>query len=76
FVQTVYAQQTNISYSIPAGSLGAVISRFGDKSNLQILYPADLVRGKSSSGLQGTMGKQEALSRLLAGTGLTYNFTN
>ena len=76
FVQASHAQQENITYAIPAGSLGAVISSFGDSSNVQILYPADLVRVKRSAGLHGSMSKQEALSRLLAGTGLSYNFTS
>ncbi|MGU3575410.1 TonB-dependent receptor domain-containing protein [Brucellaceae bacterium C25G] len=75
-LQASHAQQASINYSIPAGSLGSVISSFGDSSNLQILYQADLVRGKRSSGLTGTMTRQEALTRLLAGTGLTYSFTN
>lgn len=76
FVQSSHAQQTDINYSIAPGSLGAVISSFGDQSNLQILYQADLVRNKKSVGLRGNMSKQEALSLLLAGTGLSYNFTN
>ncbi|HWD12643.1 TonB-dependent receptor [Pseudochrobactrum sp. sp1633] len=76
FATVAYAQQNSVTYSIPAGSLGTVISGFGDSSNLQILYPADLVRGKTSPGLSGTMSRQEALSRLLTGTGLRYNFTN
>ncbi len=75
-VSTAYAQQNNVSYSIPSGSLGAVISSFGDRSDLQVLYPADLVRGKVSRGLSGTMSREEALSKLLQGTGLSFSFTN
>lgn len=73
----VHAQQVaSISYSIPAGPLGSAISRFGDKSNLQVLYPADLVRGKRSPGVSGSLTREQALGRLLAGTGLSYRFTN
>ena len=64
-----------IDYAIPAGSLGGAISRFGDRSNLQILYPSDLVRGKSTGGAKGTMSSGEALARILAGSNLSYRFT-
>jgi iron complex outermembrane receptor protein len=76
-VQPAAAQQsaTSISYSVPAGPLGTAISRFGDRSNLQVLYPADLVRGKTSPGVSGTLTPAEALNQLLAGTGLSYRFT-
>ena len=70
------AQQAAIvSYSVPAGPLGTAISRFGDRSNLQVLYPAALVQGKTSPGVSGTLTPSEALNRILAGTGLSYRFT-
>ncbi|WLD96308.1 TonB-dependent siderophore receptor [Agrobacterium leguminum] len=71
------AQQASaaINYSVPAGSLGTAISRFGDRSNLQILYPANLVRGKTSPGVSGNLTREDALGRLLAGTGLSWRFT-
>ncbi|TKT76182.1 TonB-dependent receptor [Aquamicrobium sp. LC103] len=72
------AQQASatLDYSVPAGPLGTAISRFGDSSDLQVLYPADLVRNKRSPGVSGSMTREEALSRLLSGTGLTYRFTS
>ncbi|QRM56981.1 TonB-dependent siderophore receptor [Sinorhizobium sp. BG8] len=63
-------------YTIPAGPLGAAITRFGDRSNLQVLYPADLVRGKQTAGLSGSYTPEAALAQLLANTGLTYRFTS
>lgn len=71
------AQQASatVNYSVPAGSLGTAISRFGDRSNLQVLYPANLVRGKTSPGVSGNLTREEALGRLLAGTGLSWRFT-
>ncbi|MFT4163564.1 TonB-dependent siderophore receptor [Shinella sp.] len=62
-------------YLIPAGPLAGAIARYGDVSNLQVLYPAALVRGKTSPGVAGSLGREEALNRLLAGTGLTWRFT-
>lgn len=69
------AQEANIAYSVPAGPLGQAITRFGERSGLQILYPADLVRGKQSPGVSGSASPEQALSRLLAGTGLTWRYT-
>jgi len=69
------AQQRAASYSIPAGPLGAAISQFGDRANLQILYTADIVRGKRSNGVSGTISAPQALDQLLAGTGLKWRFT-
>lgn len=65
-----------IGYAIPAGSLGSVISQIGKASNLQILYPSALIRGKQSAGLRGTMTERDALSRVLSGSGLQYRYVN
>ncbi len=78
-----HAQQTTpksvrpaaIGYRIPAGPLDAAIMRFGDDAGLQMLYPADVVRGLRSAGLSGSFTADAALARLLAGTGLLYSFT-
>ncbi len=69
------AQQADITYSVPAGPLGAAITRFGERSKLQILYPADLVRGKQSAGVSGALTPDQALGQLLAGSGLTFRYT-
>lgn len=75
--QTAKSSRTGQAvYSLPPGSLGATISRFGDRANLQILYPADLVRGKMSAGLSGSYNADAALTKLLQGSGLSYSFTN
>ncbi|XSG81095.1 MAG: TonB-dependent receptor domain-containing protein [Methyloligella sp. ZOD6] len=74
--ETAQAQSSvQASYAIPAGPLGPAISKFGDKANLQILYRADLVRGKRTSGLSGRYSTGQALSLLLAGSGLSYQFS-
>jgi hemoglobin/transferrin/lactoferrin receptor protein len=67
--------QQTIAHKIPGGALGTAISRFGDTAGLQILYPADLVRGKTTDGISGQLTSEQALDRLLDGTGLSYRFT-
>lgn len=64
-----------ISYNIPAGPLGSAISRFGVVSDLQILYPADLVRDEETSGVSGSMSPMHALRQLLTKSGLGFRFT-
>lgn len=65
-----------IVHRIPGSALGTAISRFGDSAGLQILYPADLVRDKKTNGISGQFTTQQALERLLDGTGLGYRFTD
>ncbi|WP_245411872.1 TonB-dependent siderophore receptor [Phyllobacterium leguminum] len=75
--QTAQQATTNrVSYAIPATSLGNAIAQFGERSNLQVLYPADLARGRNSRGVSGSLTREQALGKLLSGTGLSYRFTN
>ncbi len=48
---------------------------FGQQSGMQVSTHGDLVRGLSSPGVTGTMSREEALSRILTGTGLTFQQT-
>ncbi len=57
-------------YEIPTGSLAQALNRFADQSDVQISYEGRLADGRNTPGLNGTFLPREALSRLLAGTGL------
>ncbi|XAH22918.1 TonB-dependent siderophore receptor [Xylophilus sp. GW821-FHT01B05] len=57
-------------YAIPAGPLGAALSRFVADSGVFVAADARLTAGKASPGVQGSHTPAAALSRLLAGTGL------
>lgn len=59
------------SYDISQGSLDQALQAFADRANVQLLYSPSLVRGKRSSGLKGHLVPTTALTRLLAGHGLT-----
>ena len=63
-------------YNIPAQSLGSALTTFADRAGLKLLFPSQLVAGRKSPGLSGSFSPQQALGRLLAGTGLSYRFTN
>lgn len=64
------------SYDIPAGPLAAALNRFVEASGVALVYDSALTNGLSSRGLKGSFGAAEALSRLLAGSGLTFRQTD
>ena len=64
------------AYSIPAQPLGSALTSFADRAGLKLLFPAQLVTGRQSGGLSGRLSPEQALQKLLAGTGLTYRFTS
>lgn len=70
------AAAQGIQFNIPAQGLGSALTSFADRAGLKLLFPSSLVAGKSSPGLSGQLSRQQALSRLLAGTGLSYQFTS
>lgn len=67
--QTAHAASA-ISYAIPAGPLGATLHRFVAASGVFVVADDRLTLGKNSAGLRGVHGPNEALTQLLAGTGL------
>ncbi len=59
------------AYDIAPGRLDAGLRALVERSSVQLLYAPSLVRGKQGPGLKGRYAPDEALSRLLAGQGLT-----
>lgn len=64
--------QRRVAFSIPAQSLGAALSQFGRQSGLQVTAPGAMTGGLQSPGVSGEMTPNEALTRLLSGTGLSW----
>ncbi|MDH4981583.1 TonB-dependent receptor [Hyphomicrobium sp. D-2] len=64
------------SFNIPAGSLAQALAAFGKQAGLQVSYPSELTAGKTSAGVSGSLTASEALSAILAGSGLSYSFAN
>jgi len=61
------------AFNIPAGPLASALPLFGQQSGRQITANTDTIRGLSSPGVQGNLTVEEALQRLVAGTGATYS---
>lgn len=78
-VQPASAQQPpsaaaarQVDFSIPSQDLNAAILAFADAAGIQVFYDAERVKGLRSTAVSGALTAQEALSRLLTGTGFTY----
>ncbi len=64
------------SFDIPAQPLSRALVQFSNASGVQVFVNAGVVNGINSPGASGALTPAVALNRLLAGTGLTYRFTN
>ncbi len=63
-----------IGFDIPAQPLGSGLTAFGRQSGLQISVDAAMIGNAGTQGVSGTMTRDQALTRLLAGTGFTHRF--
>ena len=61
------------AFNIPAQPLASALPLFGQQSGRQVTADSDAVRGVASPGIQGTLTVDEALQRLLTGTGMTHS---
>ncbi|MBU9480901.1 TonB-dependent siderophore receptor [Burkholderia multivorans] len=58
------------AFDVPAGPLEATLNRFGRDAGLLIAFPPELTAGLTSGGVHGRFDVDDALARVLAGTGL------
>lgn len=63
-------------FDIPAGDLQSALLAFSQTVDLQLLYPAEMTAGLATQGVQGEYTPEEALRRLLDGTGMTYRYAS
>jgi iron complex outermembrane receptor protein len=72
------AQTSIVTLDIEPQPIAAALRDLGAQSGLQILFRADDVsrNGKVAPAVSGKLSAQEALDRLLANTGLKYEFVN
>ena len=67
--------QSARTFDIPPQSLTDGLTLFGRQSGLQVSVHGDLVRGLTTPGVSGLMTPEQALARLLAGTGLVFSLS-
>jgi outer membrane receptor protein involved in Fe transport len=67
------AEPRAMAFNIGAGSLDTALLAYAAQSHRQLLYDTGLVAGLKSNGLKGRFGQDEALARLLAGSGIMFD---
>ena len=60
---------------IPAGPLESALTELSTATGVSVSFAPDVAEGRETAGLSGTYTAEEALQRLLAGSGLSYRFT-
>lgn len=68
-------QAARISVDLPAQPLGRALTALADKAGLRLAFRAQDLAGKTAPALKGEMTADEAISRLLAGSGFMHRFT-
>jgi len=71
--ETIDVRQQTRSFDITAQPLAAALIAFGQQADVQISVSSQLLRGKHAGAVQGELTLEQALQRLLAGTGLTWH---
>lgn len=68
--------EAQASYRIPAGTLNQALTAFGRQAGVQVTYLASITVDKNSPGFSGSASREQALTRILQGSGLVFSFTN
>src|ERR1700730_11202002 len=67
-------QPTSLAADIPARPLAEALATFARQTGLQLVYVSDVVRNRRSHAAAAGLGADEALARLLQGTGLRFEY--
>ncbi|MCQ8130636.1 TonB-dependent siderophore receptor [Methylomonas rivi] len=70
------ADPASVSFDIPAQALSGALTRFSAATGLQVLYDGDLTQNINAPALKGDYSAEQALRKLLQGSGLNYRFSN
>jgi hypothetical protein len=60
--------------NVPAEELSAALQAVGTTYDLQVLYPTAIVKDLKTQGASGSLTPEEALTKVLSGTGLSYKY--
>ncbi len=61
---------TTVAFNLPAGDLARTLVTISRQGGIMISFPPEVVAGRQSAALQGSLTVREAIARALAGTGL------
>lgn len=68
----LHAQTSKTELQQAAQALGPALDALAAKTGARLLYSPEAVKGKQAPALAGSLSAEDALSRLLAGSGLTW----
>lgn len=74
-VHTAVAEEKTYDFNIPAQPLASALDALAQQTGLQPFYADGIVAGKRAPALSGRLTPQQAVQKLLAGSGLVYTFT-
>ncbi|MET0271364.1 MAG: TonB-dependent receptor [Phenylobacterium sp.] len=69
-----YAQSAVSKFALPAQPLAAALLQFGQQARVSVAAPQDLIAGRTGGAVSGDMTAQQALTQLLAPSGLRFEF--
>ncbi|MEM9443256.1 MAG: STN domain-containing protein, partial [Pseudomonadota bacterium] len=61
--------------NLPAQALDASLVQLADQTGVNIIAPNEVVDGQSAPAVSGTLSPEDAVRRLIEGTGLRYEIT-
>ncbi|MBW6422575.1 TonB-dependent receptor [Rhizobium sp. XQZ8] len=70
------AQTATRNFNIPAQPLASALNAFGRQSGLQVTLAASTSQGVTAQPVSGNLTPDQALARLLSGTGVSYRINN
>lgn len=65
------AADTKQDFAIPAGTADRTLKQFATQAGVEVVYPAEVVRGVKTPEVRGRLTPVEAVGLLLSGTGLS-----
>lgn len=65
-----------IAFKIPVQNLDNALQRYAALGSIQVIYDANITEGLQSRDVSGTFSREEALRKMLEGTGLTPRFND
>ncbi|MDQ7246893.1 TonB-dependent siderophore receptor [Dongia sedimenti] len=70
------AQAQVRTFDLPAQPLTSAVTAFGDQAGLQITVDTRILAGHTSKPVKGSLTRDEALAQMLAGSGITWRYTD
>ncbi len=67
---------TSADYDIPAQALSGAVTTFGRQSGLQVVVDSAILTGLQSRRVAGRLTTETAIDQMLAGTGITWRYTD